>query len=47
MLALRKLTGPPGHHHNEEENLFPEIAKITGEKDIMEVNVDQHCKYPI
>jgi hemerythrin superfamily protein len=36
---------PQGHHHNEEENLFPQIAKITGEPGIMEQNVEQHREY--
>ncbi|KAM0263355.1 hypothetical protein ACHAQJ_001211 [Trichoderma viride] len=31
------------HHHDGEENLlFPAIAKITGEKEIMERNFEQH-----
>jgi len=31
------------HHHDAEENVFfPDMAKITGIKDIMERNIDQH-----
>ncbi|EHK20680.1 uncharacterized protein TRIVIDRAFT_192611 [Trichoderma virens Gv29-8] len=30
------------HHHGEEELLFPQIEKITGEKGLMERNVAQH-----
>jgi hemerythrin-like domain-containing protein len=30
------------HHHAEEEYFFPEVARITGEKDIMKRNIEQH-----
>ncbi len=30
------------HHSSEEEWIFPDIEKITGEKGIMDVNVQQH-----
>jgi hemerythrin-like domain-containing protein len=35
-----------GHHRMEETALFPEIEKKTGEKGIMDVNVEQHRKLP-
>ncbi|KAF2683754.1 hypothetical protein K458DRAFT_42110 [Lentithecium fluviatile CBS 122367] len=30
------------HHHGEEEHFFPDVERLTGEKGIMEVNVEQH-----
>lgn len=30
------------HHQGEEEYFFPEVARITGEKDIMKRNIEQH-----
>jgi hemerythrin-like domain-containing protein len=30
------------HHHGEEEEFFPDIEAMTGEKGIMEANVEQH-----
>jgi len=30
------------HHEIEEENLFPQIAKYSGEEDIMATNLEQH-----
>jgi hemerythrin-like domain-containing protein len=35
------------HHTMEETTLFPQIEEKTGEKGIMDVNVDQHRKKPI
>lgn len=33
------------HHQMEEENFFPQIAEYTGEKDIMERNIEQHRSF--
>jgi hemerythrin-like domain-containing protein len=30
------------HHQMEETNFFPQVAEYTGEKNIMEVNIEQH-----
>ena len=32
----------PAHHHSEEEHLFPQIEALTGEKGIMDQNIEQH-----
>ncbi|KAF2247120.1 hemerythrin HHE cation binding domain-containing protein, partial [Trematosphaeria pertusa] len=34
--------GLKAHHEGEEAHFFPEIERITGEKGLMEVNVEQH-----
>jgi len=41
-LPLLKPTFSSEHHEGEETVLFPEIEKITGEKGIMEKNIEQH-----
>jgi hypothetical protein len=33
------------HHKMEEATVFPKIEEITGEKGIMDVNVEQHRRY--
>jgi hypothetical protein len=34
--------GLTSHHHGEEKHFFPEIERLTGDKGLMEANVEQH-----
>jgi hypothetical protein len=34
-----------GHHDGEEQVFFPEVEKITGEKGIMDRNIEQHYAF--
>ena len=41
--TIPSITDMKSHHHlTEEERLFPDIERITGEKGIMERNLEQH-----
>ncbi|KAF2749666.1 hypothetical protein M011DRAFT_475018 [Sporormia fimetaria CBS 119925] len=42
---LAAYTGLKAHHEGEESFFFPELERITGEKDLMDANISQHADF--